>query len=212
MTLVRRDRGDAVLWRSIYDARPGFVMPTRVIEDSAQAIALFEPTGVTVKARVGTRGGPRGRNMLPGGWDGRYEDRVWDGPGCLRLHLPGTGISVMRWWHPEKQRYDGWGWYVNLELPWRRTAMGFDSRDLLLDIVVAEDLSSWRWKDADELEWALEVGTMDAETAEFTKSAGAQAIALLEARAFPFDTDWHRWRPDPAWTLPTLPPHWADGA
>jgi hypothetical protein len=33
---------------------------------------------------------------------------------------------------------------------------------------------------------------------------------LLEARAFPFDTDWDRWRPDPGWELPVLPPNWAD--
>lgn len=167
---MRRSRGESVVWRSIYDGAPGYVVPSRVVEDSAEAIVLWEPTGVTAKRRVGRRGGPRGRNLLPGGW------------------------------------------YVNLELPWRRTAMGFDSRDLVLDIVITEDLSSWEWKDADELEWALDAGTIDAETAEFTKSAGAQAIALLETRAFPFDTDWDRWRPDPAWRLPTLPPHWADGA
>lgn len=197
-----------VLWRSIHDGRPGFVTPNYVVEDSEETVAIFQPSGVTYMLPVGERGGPRGRNLVPGSWDGAYEERTWDGPGCLRLHLPGTAISVLRWWHPELERYESWGWYVNLELPWTRTAIGFDSRDLVLDIVIEEDLSSWYWKDEDELDWALEVGTMDPETAAVARSAGEQALTLLEERAFPFGTDWDRWRPDPAWELPTVPRGW----
>lgn len=37
--------------------------------------------------------------------------------------------------------------YVNIEEPWQRTPIGFDSRDHLLDIVVTVDLSTWHWKD-----------------------------------------------------------------
>lgn len=32
----------------------------------------------------------------------------------------------------------------------RRTAIGFDTFDLLLDLVISPDLSQWTWKDEDE--------------------------------------------------------------
>ena len=51
-------------------------------------------------------------------------------------------------------------WYVNLEEPLKRTAIGFDYLDQLLDIEIAVDLSSWKWKDEDELEAAVVRGVM----------------------------------------------------
>ena len=196
------------MWRSVHEGRPGFVTPAIVVEDSEETIALFQPTGSTFKDRAGERGGPRGRNHLPGSWDGTYSDNTWTGPGCLRVHVPGTAISILRWWHPDLERYEGWGWYVNLELPWQRTPIGFDSRDLLLDIVIEEDLTSWRWKDEDELAWAIEEHLMDDATAALTRAAGHEALAMLEQRAFPFNADWDRWRPEPNWPLPAVPDGW----
>ena len=40
------------------------------------------------------------------------------------------------------------GWYVNLEEPFRRTPLGFDVRDLQLDILVDPE-RKWRWKDSE---------------------------------------------------------------
>jgi NAD(P)H-flavin reductase len=35
------------------------------------------------------------------------------------------------------------GWYVNIQEPFRRTSIGFDTQDLELDIVIEPD-GSWR--------------------------------------------------------------------
>ena len=51
---------------------------------------------------------------------------------------------------------------MNLEEPLKRTAIGFDYLDQLLDIEIAVDLSSWKWKDEDELEEAVARGDYDA--------------------------------------------------
>ena len=49
------------------------------------------------------------------------------------------------------RRAEHWGWYVNLQLPFRRTELGFETMDLVLDLIVDPD-GSWRWKeDEDEL-------------------------------------------------------------
>jgi len=57
------------------------------------------------------------------------------------VHVVGTTMSVIRNWDLSLRGFTGWS--VNLELPWRRSPVGYDSRDLILDLTVADDLSSW---------------------------------------------------------------------
>lgn len=183
------------------------MLPAIVIEGSEDAVALFQPTGTVCKRRRGQRGGPQGRSLLPGAWDGGHEDWVFPNSSTIKLHIPGESFSVLR-------RYrdgDGFeGWYINLELPWIRTPIGFDSRDLILDVVAAEDLSSWTWKDEDEFEWAVETGTIGAAEKVRTRRAGERAIEMMEAREFPFTDAWERFRPDGEWGLPEVPHGWRD--
>ena len=113
--------------------------------------------------------------------------------------------AVNRRWHGDHFE----GWYVNLERPWVETAHGFDGGDLTLDVTVADDLSSWSWKDEDEVAWAVEHGTISREDAALARRAGEEAIAVLEARAWPFVEDdpiWQVCAPDPTWPIPTVPP------
>ena len=66
----------------------------------------------------------------------------------LRVLLPGRPFSVWVCWSP------GWEfsfYFVNLEAPLARSAVGFDSRDHVLDICVRAD-PSWYYKDRDELD------------------------------------------------------------
>ena len=203
---MRFDRGSSVVWRSRPDGVVvGYTMPAVVVEDSADAIVLFQAPGTIYKKRSGTRGGPRGRNMVD--WDGTYIDAVWQGPGMLRLHVPGTAHAVLREWNAGARRAEGW--YVNLEAPWSRTAIGFDSRDHVLDVEVARDLSSWNWKDEDELAWSVEHRKVTAEEAARARAEGERVIDAIERRAWPFDGDWSAWGPDPSWPLPVLPDRWA---
>ncbi len=190
-------RSRSVLWRSRHDDGPGYVLAARLVADDPDAVALFQPVGAAVARRSGRRDGPRGA-MLPGAWDGGHQHRSWDGPANVRLHVRGAALSVIR-------RWDGSGfagWYLNLELPWRPSPFGYDSRDLVLDVTATDDLSSWAWKDADQLALAVDLGAVPAERAAWIRRQGELAVERLEARAFPFDADWSRWAPDPAWAAP----------
>ena len=138
----RWDVGGQVVWRSRPGGKVGFVLAAIVLEDSPGVIALFQPTGGACKRRSGERGGPAGRQMLPGGWDGGHEDQVFPGPPTARVHPVGSGFSVLRRWDEHRRSYQGW--YVNLERPWRRRPIGFDSRDDVLDLTVADDLGHWQ--------------------------------------------------------------------
>ncbi|HEU5087663.1 MAG TPA: DUF402 domain-containing protein [Roseiflexaceae bacterium] len=200
--------GDAVVWRSRPYGQIGYVMPATVVVDTPECTILFQAPGSICKRRRGTRGGPRNRSMRLEDWDGTHEDRVWEGSPNLRLYTWGTAHAVIRTWHPEMQQPHGW--YVNLEAAWRRTTIGFDTQDLVLDVTVADDLSSWAWKDEDELAWSVSAGKYSPHEAEQIRAEGLRVMQALQARAWPFDQDWSQWRPDPNWPIPALPDNWAD--
>lgn len=201
----RRARGDEVVWRSRPQGSVGYVFAAFVVEDADDAIALFQPAGGPCMRRVGVRGGPGGRQMVAGGWRGEHESVVFGGPRMVRVHPAGSAYAVLRPW------VDGaWGgWYVNLEQPWRRTPVGFDTRDDTLDIVVADDLSSWTWKDDDELAWEVESGKITAADADVMRATGERAVAQIAARDWPFQAAaWSRWQPDPSWSVLSMPKDW----
>ena len=82
-------------------------------------------------------------------------------------------------------------WYVNLELPWRRTESGFDSRDHQLDIVIRRD-RTWQWKDEDELRDAVAAGLLTARDADEIRADGERVVAQLD-RLLP--TGFETWAP-----------------
>ena len=125
--------------------------------------------------------------------------------GTLRLHVPGTAHDV---WAPQldtEPRLDFW--YVNLQEPLRRTPLGFDFMDLILDVVISLDLSEWKWKDEDELEEAQARRIISGEQARVIRAEGERAIQRALARQSPFAHGWERWSP-PAWPVPTMPANW----
>ena len=95
------------------------------------------------------------------------------------------------------------GWYCNLQAPLVRTAVGFDTDDWTLDVVAAADLSSWLFKDEDELAEGERVGLYDADDVMRIRSAGDQVVALIESKSALFTT-WSAWRPDRSWLTPSL--------
>jgi hypothetical protein len=191
--------------RWLYEARVESAHPCLVIEDSAQAIALFEPSGALGAHTLRAKGGPRGRNLLPGDDNPGFATNEWFGDGVLRVHLPGQDWSVWRWLDANR----GWSanWYVNLEEPWHRTGAGFDTEDWILDLIVLRDFSVVR-KDEDEFEWAEQSGRFDPAHLTRIRRAAADAAAAVATRAWPFDADWNAWLPPVGVPLPTLLDGW----
>lgn len=106
-------KGSEVVWRSLPAGQVATVLSTFVVEDSSDVIALFQPAAAPCQRRTGRRGGPSGRNMLPDGWDGGYEETSFRGPSVVRLHPIGQSYSVIRSWDAGRKAFSGW--YVNLE-------------------------------------------------------------------------------------------------
>jgi hypothetical protein len=198
---VTWDRGAQVTVRSRPGGDVGYSFPAIVLGDTSDAVALFQPAGTVCKRRCGPRGGPTGRGLLT--WGGSYEDVVFE-RSTIHLHVCGDPFWVIRAWNGIEYV----GWYINLAAPWRRTAIGFDTVDQILDIVVADDLSGWRWKDEAELRWAIERGKLSAEEAGAVRKAGYEAITRMNSGTAPFIADWSGMVPDPRWPIPILPAGW----
>lgn len=186
--------GTPVVWRSRPDGEVGFVFACRVLADDHDVIAVVQATGAQMSRRVGQRGGPRGRSLLTGTWDGARVESVWDGPPAVRVHPIGRSYSVIRSWLEPAQCFRGW--YVNLEQPWVRTSIGFDSRDDVLDVLVSDDLGECSLKDEDEMAFAVSIGTMTQDEARDVRATATDVVADIVNRRWPFDDRaWHAFRP-----------------
>ncbi|MBE1609107.1 DUF402 domain-containing protein [Actinopolymorpha pittospori] len=133
---------------------------------------------------------------------GRWElgKRTWQGTTTLNLMLPGSYFSVILFFRDN----DFARWYVNFERPYRRTEIGIDTLDLLLDLVIDPDLS-FRWKDEDEYRQGRRLGIITDAEHHRVKQARDQVIALFEQRTGPFAEHWQSWRRSAEWPTPTLP-------
>jgi len=192
--------GDTITLRELWRGRVFEARPMIVVEDDPDQAILFLPGGV--------------RCGLPIGDDGsvlRLPDRHWhleirprgDEP-ILSFAWPNTPYSVLLWAAEDRRRV----WYVNLEDPLERTPIGFDTVDHVLDVLIELDLSSWRWKDEEELAEAVRDGLFSAEEAAEFHAWGEHAAERIISREPPFDRDWQEWRPEPDWPVPELLEGW----
>lgn len=201
------ERGAEIVWRSRPGGAVGYVFGCRVVLDEPDVAVVVQPKGSPISRRVAQRGGPNGRSLLPGSWDGSRQSSRWDRPPCVRLHPVGRSYSVIRTWSTEEGRFEDW--YVNLEQPWVRTQVGFDSRDDVLDVTVSEDLSACQLKDADELEFAIDVGLFRSQEARAIHVAARSATDDIARRWWPFhEQTWSRAIPRSDLEPTELPPGW----
>jgi protein associated with RNAse G/E len=200
-TAVRRDTVGGKVWTAA---------PHRVIRDTGGELAmccwpgveLVAPTTwiewlVTGDDAVRKRAVP---DLASGRWRlGRW---TWRDTTLLSRFRAGELFSVHHYFGAGRRG----GWYVNFERPFRRTAIGIDTFDLLLDLVVEPDLSGWTWKDEDEYAHGRRIGLIDDALHSRVDEARQRVLALIEAGEGPFADDWSAWRRDPAWPVPALPP------
>jgi predicted RNA-binding protein associated with RNAse of E/G family len=133
-------------------------------------------------------------------------DKMWVNTDVLMLVPPGVAYSVYAMW--EKGHTDFRCWYVNLQEPLRRTPVGFDTMDHLLDVVISPDRSEWWWKDENEFMEAEEIGLYSAEEARAIRAEGERAIKAVQENRLPFCDGWEQWLPPVEWEIPILPVGW----
>jgi hypothetical protein len=188
--------GDVVLLRSVYRGRVRWTFPHRLVEDDGDRVALYCGPGAEGKWMRRDRTGDYLDRWVRG--DDPF-DKVWEWTHVLRLGRRDRSHSLDLFWAED------WSflcWYVNLQAPLVASALGFDTTDWALDVVIEPD-GSWNWKDEDDFALAQELGVFADGEAEAVRAEGERVIAER-----PWPTGWEDWRPPPEWTPPTLPPGW----
>jgi hypothetical protein len=173
-----------------------------VVRDEPDLVALYWPAGtpdIVPRERVTPQ-------QLVSADQLDLVERLWVDTDVLMLATPGAAHAVYAMWEHGHTSFRCW--YVDLQEPLRRTPIGFDTMDHLLDIVVSPDRSEWRWKDENEFAEAVAIGVFALEEARAIRAEGERVIGLLETNESPFCDGWESWSPPPQWGIPGLPEDW----
>jgi hypothetical protein len=191
-----------VALREIWDGRIWFARPAIVVEDTDD-VRMFHVPG---RARFSMPADDAGAYLKVYTDTWRLVESSWNSPDyVLSFGFSDTAYGVILNYDPSGTLRH---FYVNLETPLRRTPIGFDYVDHLLDVVIPADRSSWAWKDENELEEAVRRGVFSPSDATWIRHWGERAVEHVLLAEPPFDRDWSRWAPDPSWPVPTLPAGW----
>jgi hypothetical protein len=210
MLISRFDVGATVTRRDVLDGRVFSAAPHRVLRDTGDELLLAYWPGIAARAPrswttwLRTGDDAARKRALPdlaaGTWE--LDDWVWRDTGRLSWFGIDEWFSLHRFFDLDGTPLS---WYINFERPPVRTPTGLDTFDVMIDLVAAPDLSSWRWKDEDEYADLCRLRIVgDAEVRQI-EAARRRAVALVEARGGPLAGDWSSWRADPAWPIPVLP-------
>ena len=191
--------GQAVALRETWDGRVFEARPAIAVADGPAGATFYLPPVITCLQPVAEDGTRLRLPSVP--W--RLEAVDWHHHRVLSFAFPDTPYAVLARWDAGTGAFDGW--YVNLQDPLRRTEIGFDTRDHVLDVLISADRNSWEWKDEDELAEALALGLFTESDEARIRSAGERGVEHVLLREPPFDEDWEDWRPDPSWDVPRLP-------
>jgi protein associated with RNAse G/E len=176
--------------------------PTIVVQDTAHLIVLYMPAGVigrNTDHRVTPQEffSPEKINIV---------DHQWQRTDVLILIVPGEPFSIYLMREAGTKNQDCW--YINLQEPIRRTTIGFDTMDHVLDVVVNPEMTEWKWKDDDEFAEAERIGFYTPQIARQIWSDGEKAIKSLTSERRAFYEEWKDWQAKPEWKIPELTPFW----
>jgi len=193
--------GDITVLRGVLKGKLWWACPGYIVQDTPELLARYWPVGTPIRAPVSR---PTVQDELDNHIELEY--RYWIEHDILSLNLPGAAHSIDLMWRAGTRQLCYW--YVHLQEPLRRTSIGVDTMDQMLDIVISPDKSSWQWKDEDEFNEAEMIGVYSHEKAAGIRAEGERVIARMQANAPPFCDRWEEWRPPKEWGIPGFPPGW----
>lgn len=199
---------DHILLRMLRLGRASYVYPMTVVEDNPDFCALYLAAGTPTKERKMPDGSPLSHGSPYAERHAathRVGDGLWRENSVLQLTKPGEAHSFWAFWREADGEF--LGWYVNLQAPLKRTELGFDTEDHVLDIWL-EPGGDWTWKDEAELTEAVEVGRFTRREADAIRLEGERAVEKIEAGEWPLGAGWEDWRPGVGWVIPDVSAGW----
>ena len=188
--------GTSVVYRELWGDRVMTAIPMRVVRDGDHETVLHLAAGTRFRAGRAPDGGPI-RKLD----DWISVRRTWTGGSANRI-VPADC------WHSVDIEFDAdrklVGYYVNIQTPVTRTASGFDTIDLVLDLVVLPT-GTIRFKDVDDFETAVSDGHVAPDVVDRVRDEAAQLSNALEVQGeIAGMKQWASWRPPHSWQALTL--------
>jgi len=199
--------GDTAILRDIAFDQILFARSATVVRDSPDETILWLQSGNQYAAPDSYINGTfdRGRRWLNKNWN--LVTTKWWKSNVLIILLPGKYYSIYYFW--EEHSFDFVCYYVNFQLPYNRSLIGFDTLDLDLDIVVKKDLT-WHWKDLDDYSKGIESGGILKKWADEIDQSKEEVLRMIESANYPFDGKFLNWNPNPSWRKCQFPANWAE--
>lgn len=199
--------GDIVMWRGILRERVWHVQPTIVVKDAPNELVLMLLPGTECMAEETYF---KGKRYARRWWDFRDNDwklakYSWHTNRLLLILEPEKYYSTILFW--DHGRNEFLCYYINFQVPYKRNHQSIDTLDLELDIVIDPDFS-FKWKDVDDYQKAIEMELVTPERIQGIEDAKPEILERIEQRHYPFDGSWLDWRPDPSCEPPKLPENW----
>jgi uncharacterized protein DUF402 len=191
-----------VVLRDVHDGEIRTARPLSVVEDAGDIVALALQPGAVVRWPRFSDRSVAIKEIVSG--EATVEEHTWHTNHVLILLREGDPYSPQL--HVQNDAHVRM-WYVNLQDPFRRTRLGFDTMDHLLDVFAGADLSWWQWKDEHEVAEAIELGWLTPARADQIRRNGERAIAEIES-GDAWWKHWSDWAPDPSGPIPKLPADW----
>jgi hypothetical protein len=199
--------GDVIAWRGIYRDRVWHAQTTLVVRDTPEELALALLPGTECAAPEGylegKQSGKRRWNFKDRDW--KLEKYMWHSNRLLILLEPDKFYSTMYFWDHVSHKF--LCYYINFQLPFKRSDDGIDTLDLDLDLIIDPDFS-FEWKDLDDYQKSIDNEVIFAEWMQGIDSAKQDVFSRLEKRSYPYDGSWLNWKPDTTWSPPKLPENW----
>jgi uncharacterized protein DUF402 len=198
------DYGDVIVWT--YRSQ---VLPMRVVEDTADALVVWQAPGTDYLGSVPADGRDIRARPVEEMFTCEmvFAVRQWLGDGTLRIAPRDAAHSTWLFRSPDKSG-TYLGWYGNLEAPLRRSDIGVHTVDHLLDVFV-DFQGGVHWKDEHELAAGVVAGRFtEAEAAEI-RAEGERVYAAMKNADYPYDGSWLDWKADASWDVPALPDEFA---
>jgi uncharacterized protein DUF402 len=199
--------GDIAVWRGMYRNRIWHAIPTIVVKETPREVvwAILPGAKCMVEEHYipGVKDTKRRWDFKDTDW--RLKEFLWQTNRVLMITESGRYYSTLLFWNHARNEF--LGYYVNFQLPLRRSHCGADSLDLDLDIDIEPDLR-FHWKDEGDYHKAIEEGLILPEWVQGIEKAKPEILERLERRQDPFDGSRLDWMPDPTWSPPTLPKNW----
>ena len=210
--MVYWDAGRVALVRHCRHGLVQAVRPYLVASDGPEGTLLWLPRGTPVRNPRAFDGRPVREVPLAERFARPWHTGpdTWVDTDLLTVVRPGAWHTVNWFFEPPGVFRN---WYLNVETPpvrWDDSAaggaVGFDSDDLELDVVITPDRACVV-KDEDELEAAVACGDLPQRVADRTRMEAAIGIDAATAGRPPFDGIHTDFAP-PAWPPASLPEGW----